>query len=173
MQVIPRITLDEAKGLFFDRASVIREMDERTKAFLSRFGNRVRADAKRSMRKANKDGDPSPPGKPPRVRSGQLKKFIFYTYEKGPPQSVLIGPIYLERSETNPTIPELHEYGGTVVRTTRQWKTVTENGRRVRRLVRTVKPVTYPPRPYMQPAFDRITKKIPEIWSEIDSGRWK
>lgn len=95
--------------MFFDRQKVIDALGKARKASLSKAGGLVRTIARRSMRKRRK---PSPPGKPPRVVRGLLKKFLFFGYEAGS-QTVVVGPAALK---PQPVAPATLEYGGNVAR---------------------------------------------------------
>lgn len=129
--------------LFFDRPKVIQAVDKATRGVLSRFGSFVRTTARHSIRKRK---SPSPPGQPPRNRTGLLKRFIFFAYE---PQdrSVVIGPARLNRSTG---APEILEYGGTA--------TVRTNKKNHK--------VTIAARPYMGPAFEKEKQTLPSLWKD-------
>jgi hypothetical protein len=100
-----------AKALFFDRRKVQDAMDRTTRRVFSRYGAVTRLDAKRSLRK-RKSGAPSPPGQPPRSRTGLLRRSIYYAADLRK-RSVVIGPVRLSKGDD---APELHEYGGTAKR---------------------------------------------------------
>jgi hypothetical protein len=80
----------------------------------------------------------SPPGKPPKVIQGNIKRLLFYSLD---PQagSVVIGPAKLAGSNDAPAI---QEYGGFV--------TTKAGGRRAMVL----------PRPFMGPARDKVQPQI-------------
>lgn len=126
------------KSMFFDRAEVIRKVDALTRKTLSRAGAFVRQRARSSIRKAPAEtlssmspeqlerwrrraaiakhyGKPAPPkprrvsapGQPPYSHTGDLRKILF-AYDS-PRQSVVIGPVKLNKSGS---APEVLEYGG-------------------------------------------------------------
>ncbi len=77
---------------------------------------------------------------------GLLKRNIFFVYE---PQrtNVVIGPILLNKGTD---APEILEHGGAVTRR--------RNKKRVR--------MTYRPRPFMGPAFEREKPKLSAMWRD-------
>jgi hypothetical protein len=145
--------------LFFDSPTVQAAVDQGTRRVLSRFGAFVRSAARRSMRRPGKKGLPSPPGTPPRTRKGQLKNFVFFFYD-WTRRSVVIGPELLPGViHINPTIPQVHEEGGRIVQTRRR-----RRGRRKSKTLRRYL-ATYPARPYMGPAFEKVKdEKLDNLW---------
>lgn len=135
--------LNQAKGLFFDRAKVVSAVDRAERRVLSRFGAFVRRSARSSIRKRKRV---APPGSPPSSHTGLLKRTIFFVYDAGR-GSVVIGPIALNKGTD---APELLEHGGTAVRRVR--------GRRRR--------LRYRPRPFMGPAFDREKPGLSAMWRD-------
>ena len=87
------MSLKSAKSGFFDRAAVVRAVDQATRRNLSRFGAYVRQRAKTSIRRPPKTATVriSRPGRPPYSHTGLLKRFIFFAYDADR-QSVVIGP---------------------------------------------------------------------------------
>lgn len=138
--------IDQAKGMFFDSAKVVRSVDAATRRVLSKFGAFVRTAARSSIRKRKKS---SPPGMPPSSHEGSLRRFLFFGYDPAR-RSVVIGPARLNKSSG---APETLEYGGrtTVVR--------------IRRGKREKTRVTIQPRPYMRPALKREMPKLKPMWA--------
>ncbi|MBT6485996.1 MAG: hypothetical protein HOK71_15220, partial [Planctomycetaceae bacterium] len=85
-------------------------------------------------------------GQPPSSHTGLLKRNIFFVYEPNR-SNVIIGPIQLN---SGTDAPALLEHGGTV------------SGQRRKKRVR----MTYRPRPFMGPAFERETPKLPQMWRD-------
>lgn len=137
------MTIDQAKGLFFDRNKVTGAVNRAERRVLSRFGAFVRRGARSSIRKRKRISEP---GQPPSSHTGLLKRTIFFVYEPKK-ASVIIGPVLLGKG-TN--APALLEHGGVVVRRKRK--------RKVR--------ATYRPRPFMGPAFEREKPKLPQMWRD-------
>lgn len=160
-------TIKDAKKLFFDRAVVIAALEKRNRKALAIIGFKIRREARRLLRPAKPEDPPGPPGHPPRSRVGYLRKFIFFAYDPGR-KSVIVGPALFAGGEQNPTVPELHEYGGVAGRAVADVRWTTQNGRRVRTVV-SRRPIIarYPARPYMRPAFEHIAPQIPDVWREI------
>jgi len=131
--------LARVTSLFFDQHAVMSRVDAATRRALSRFGAYVRADAKRSIRKAG-NSKPSAPGRPPKSRKGTLKQFITFSYDPTR-RSVVIGPELLPRARKDNLI--MLEHGG------RRRMTLPSYGGAIRRLAR------YPARPFTQPAFEK------------------
>lgn len=138
------LKLDAAKGLFFDRAVVTSAAERGTRKVLARFGAFVRQSAKSSIRKRKAI---SAPGQPPSSHTGLLKRNIFFVFSPET-RSVVIGPILLNGKQTD--APRLLEQGDTVLR------------RRRNRSVR----MTYRPRPFMGPAFEREQQKLSALWRD-------
>jgi hypothetical protein len=139
--------LEQMKGMFFDRQSVLNAVNRGTRKVLSKFGAFVRTRARTSIRKSKGS---APPGKPPRSHSGLLKRFIFFVFEPAT-RNVVIGPAKLNQKDSG--APEVLEKGG---------KTKVMRGRRRRRVVRTA---TIAARPYMGPAFEAEKKQLPALWA--------
>lgn len=133
---------------FFDSPKVKNAMDKTTHKALSKFGAYVMTVARNSMKKAAASAPPSEPGSPPRAREGHLRRFLFFSYDRRT-QNVIIGPELLSGQPTDPTIPELHEFGGAM---------------RPRRRRGTLR--KYPARPYMQSAFEKGQEKLDEFWAQ-------
>jgi hypothetical protein len=135
--------LNQTKGLFFDRPAVTTAVKRATRRVLSRFGAFVRRGARSSIRKRRAI---SQPGSPPSSHTGLLKRNIFFVYEPRR-ANVVIGPILLNGASD---APALLEHGGNVTRRRRD--------KRVR--------MTYRPRPFMGPAFERERPKLPAMWKD-------
>ena len=132
------------KAMFFDSPAVLKAVDRATRKVLSRFGAYVRTAARSSIRKRKAV---SQPGQPPSSHVGTLKKLIFFGYE--PQQkSVVIGPTPFRGAAE---APPLLEYGG--------------RGRHKNRRGRS-RTVTYRPRPFMGPAFEKERPKLPAMWAD-------
>ena len=134
--------------MFFDRKSVTDAVDRAKRKVLSKFGAFVRQRAKGSIRKRKRA---SRPGEPPTSRTGLLKKFIFFGYDRNR-DSVVIGPMRLNQ-KTGDAPPAL-EYGGPS-------RIVT--GRRRRRRVKRI--VNIRARPYMGPAFEKEKAQLGPLWA--------
>ena len=135
--------INQAKGLFFDRMAVTNAVDRAERKVLSRFGAFVRRGARSSIRRRK---SVSQPGSPPSSHTGLLKRNIFFVYERQR-SNVVIGPILLNKGTDAPAILE---HGGSVTRRRRK--------KRVR--------MTYRPRPFMGPAFEREKPKLPQMWRD-------
>lgn len=116
---------------------------------LMKFGAYVRHTARRSIRKSKKS---SPPGKPPRGHTGQLKKMIMFAYDPML-QGVWIGPIIFRGADNVGTARTL-EYGGR--------QKVKPSARSPRRVS-----VKFAPRPFMQPAFEQVILKHRRLFKNI------
>jgi hypothetical protein len=143
----------EKKRLFFDRQIVIDAVGVATAKNLSKAGSFIQRSARSSLRRRKKA---SAPGEPPSVhtrdRVATLKNiwFVFDPINK----SVVVGPMKLNTSalvgSDQPTVPALHEYGGSAV---------VGKGIRKRR-------VRYPARPFMGPAMQRELPKFEGLWAK-------
>jgi len=144
--------LSTLKGMFFDRGVTRRFLDPLTYHYLSHKAGFIRLTARRSQRWRK---GPSAPGTPPHAHIGHMRRLLWYAFDRGN-RSVVVGPYGFERkgfAATNPTVPELHEFGGVMVRTNRKGRT---------QLYR------YPARPYMAPALEaaEATGQEGEFWAE-------
>jgi hypothetical protein len=143
--------------MFFDRPAVQTAMDKGKRKVFSRFGAFVRTTAKRSIKKApymsrkrrgQKRTDfrtaTSRPGHPPYNRTGLLKKFIFFSYDRDA-DSVVIGPERLNQKKGD--APAVLEYGG---------ESRLANGKRI----------VIQARPFMGPAFYQEQSQLPKLWKD-------
>ena len=132
-------------GAFFDRPAVLNSVSQAERKTLSRAGAFVRRTARSSMRRRKKA---SQPGQPPSVKQGQLKKFLFFSWDQQT-RSLVVGPELLSRRAGAP-VPSLMESGGVVRWTKRR----TGESRQSKIL----------PRPFMAPALDKNLSALPEAW---------
>lgn len=110
-------------------------------------GAYTRTAARRSMKRGSKKRK-STPGKAPLRQVGLLHKFLYFANDPST-QSTIVGPAKLDSATSygNIGVPELLEYGGTVV----------INGKRV----------TYKQFPYMAPAAEATIKATPKLVKTI------
>jgi len=133
--------------MFFDRKKVLRAADRANRRNLSKAGAFIRTTAKHSIRKRKAA---APPGSPPSLHTGLLRRFIFFGYERSR-QTVVVGPMRLNQKAG--TAPAALEHGGTSV--------VVEGTRRRRRKRR----VRIRGRPFMGPAMTKEAPKFPKLWA--------
>lgn len=109
-------TLNEAKGLFFDRQKAITLLGRNTTAALAGIGGYLMRYVRYSIRHGSK---PSAAGSPPHTRGQKLlKRFVlFFTDPKT--RSVVVGPVKIKgrfdkhtKPDGGKTIPQLLEEGG-------------------------------------------------------------
>jgi hypothetical protein len=153
------------KELFFDRAKVLAAVDDATRRQLIKAGSFVRRSARQSMRKRKKASEP---GQPPRVDSGELKKFLFFAYEPAK-KTVVVGPVQLGKS----IAPSVLEFGGSYQNS--QGKLIPETPLRLTKngkvALRRIKgQVKIEPRPFMGPALDKNRDKIPQFFAGSIKG---
>lgn len=139
--------------IFFTKVHLMKALGGYQWSVLTQFGALVRAISRRSMRKGRyivRNGlphpKPSPPGSPPRVWEGTLKKLIYYKV-RPLERDVLIGPErdFRKRKVGAFVVPQLHEFGGFgKVR-------LVIGGKYTNRVVNG----KFPSRPYMRPAFKK------------------
>jgi hypothetical protein len=148
----------EVKNLFFDRATVIREVGKKNAAALAKAGAFVRRRARSSMRRRKKS---SAPGSPPSAHSTdsvRTLKNILFAYDRGR-QSVVIGPVRLNGE--GGSVPALHEFGGSKVVEQRSFRGNRVVSKRVAR---------YPARPFMGPALQAEAPNFPSLWATNKAG---
>lgn len=153
---------------FFDRAIVRQKLGEKQAKFLRNAGGYAQKTAQRSMRRVGKKGAPSKAGMPPKYHGGTPSlRTILYGLDPSR-GSMVIGPVLLNGSRNrNPTIPALHEFGGTQTIRERKvgatWMPLGKKrprpGQPVRRRM-----ATYPARPFMRPARDKLATKFKQLW---------
>lgn len=146
------------KNFFFDREAVLTKANAAEVRVLSKFGAYVRRSAKSSIK--TKKGA-SRPGTPPHshdwymsdpkkdIKKKSRKRYYFrdsilFAWEPKN-RSVIVGPfLFNGQAKKSPTVPELHEFGGTASYGPRGQET----SRR------------FPARPYMRPALDKERPKF-------------
>lgn len=125
---------------------VIRAAQDAAEVIGKRFGAFVMTTSRRSIRKPNKAGDPSPPGQPPRAQTKTLKSSIIFAYEPSE-RAVYIGARILP-GRIGKDAPEALEKGGE--------STTTVRGRRRRQRVAK--------RAFMVPAVEKRLPELPLLW---------
>jgi len=90
---------------FFDRKAVIDKIGPARARALAKAGAFIQRRAKSSMRERKQ---PSPPGQPPSVHKGALRRLLFFSYDDRA-QSVVVGPVPLNFIGV---VPPALEYGG-------------------------------------------------------------
>lgn len=116
-----------------------KKLSEMTSKERQEFHIRSSIAKKMGEKKPRRPNMPSAPGEPPRVIGGQVKKFLYFGYDKKE-RSVVVGPAKIN----SPTgAPETLEKGGTVN---------TRAGR-----------VKISKRPYMLPAHQEHISKLPSL----------
>lgn len=162
-----------SNAIFFNTKEIEDHVQKAEQKVLSRFGFLTRKDAKSSMRRRKKG--PSDPGKTPRVVTGLLKNFIFFSYDKFK-QSVVTGPVRLSGFKNAGEAPENLEYGGSFYVGPTTYKKRLKpgrdsKGRFLKSRIVEVKTkggfVKVKPRPFMNPAFERqIDEHMPGLWKD-------
>lgn len=141
------VNIKQAKLVFREQA-VLTPLEKAKIKYVSQAGAFIRRDARSSMRRRKK---PSPPGKPPRVLIGFIKKFLFFIVDRQEPISVTVGPAGFGEGYD---APSALEFGGVVTRKT-------FSGGRVRSMQ-----VKLEARPYMQPAYNKTEQKLPSLFAK-------
>lgn len=95
---------------FFDTKAVIRAIDQATRKVLSKFGSILMRSARKSMKSGRKGKVVSRPGEPPRSQKGQLKQFLFFSWDPAS-HSLVVGPSKLPSG--GGIVPGTLEFGGT------------------------------------------------------------
>lgn len=172
--------------VFFDEREVIDSVEKGVRDALRQAGARIRLTARRSIRKRNRV---SRPGSPPSSHTGNLRKGIYFGYDRNT-KSVVVGP-YRNRSGN---APNALEYGGPtrmpppdrtfqvgdmgVMRLTPDNRPIYSRLRserqveRAQRLYREYqtsvggRAVVIEPRPYMTPALEANRGAIPELFRD-------
>lgn len=170
----------QVKSLFFDRAAVVRAVGKGAAQAMKKAGAFIRRRAQTSMPYRKKGS--SAPGRPPFAHTShgaKLRKLLFYSYDPNQ-KTVVIGPVSLPNGSTvGQTVANLMEFGGRVVRRRKAFKlgagrkatpaqaAAYRAGLKSGSIAQPIKPAivtynaTYPPRPFMGPAFS----------AEVEAGR--
>jgi hypothetical protein len=166
------------RRFFLDRLEVQKRIGQQKAKSLNRAGTFLRRAGRKLLGPPSKKQRPRPAGKPPRVHSTDDRvslRNILYFYDPGR-DSVICGPVKLNQVNqgavdlTSLTVPELHEFGGTVL----IHEVSIDQGKTWRRrdlrynirpwwILRTRR-ATYPARPTMQPALETTSKRVPELF---------
>lgn len=134
----------------FDKRRIARASREGNFKSLGHAAATIRLIARRSIKRARKARSrdehgrfrstggtiPSPPGKPPRTKAGQLKRSIVYAVDKRRAEAV-IGADSADMDK----VAGAHEHGGKF------------KGQR------------YPKRPFMGPALEKVKPRLPKKWA--------
>lgn len=163
------------KLMFFDRSRIRNAMNRATFRALSRFGAFVRTAAKSSIRARKKKV--SSPGQPPSSKTGILKKYLFFGYDRST-ESVVIGPakvnqlaFYSRGSVSEDGAPATLEYGGVfgvveVQEPSGYWhRRDNRSTRRNAGKPTRVRRVYIAKRPYMNPALKQEMPKLAPLWA--------
>lgn len=142
------VSLKQVKAIFNDQL-VASKMQTATAKALKRAGAFVQRTARRSMRKVGKKGLPSRPGKPPKVRRGDIKRHLYFVVDREI-QTVVIGPVKLPWGND---APKILEHGGP-----QEWKYYKDGE------LFFTSTVFYRARPFMAPALEKEQSKLPELW---------
>lgn len=140
-------TINQFKGMFFDRAMVEGKIDRTTGPVMMRFGAFVRQSARRNFRRGTAK-KPVPPN--PRNIQGDLKRFIYFGWEPLN-RTMVAGPALLprQRDKQNPP-PKKVERGGTYPKVIRG-KRVTQHYREF---------------PFMRNALKKELPRLPQLWRD-------
>lgn len=173
----------QLRKVFFDTPRIKAAMHEAELKALRKGGGIVRKNAIRSLRKRK---GVSAPGKPPSVHSqdkvANLRNILFGADERR--SSVIIGPVGLNQVNDTIgglraqgirrlTVPELHEFGGSVRIHEVQFKQGGKWWRRDRRFkgrhyyATRSRDAQYPPRPFMGPALAYAAPKLPPLFRGV------
>jgi len=173
---------------FFDKDAVIARLPPATRKAMSKAGAYIKSDAIRAISRYGKEkkkvsvvdesGQPilvrgkrktiqlkmkasSKPGEPPRSQTGQLKKFLYSSYDQGT-NSVVVGPAAINKSSN---APRVLEHGGSTTMMLR-YKQVDDDT--VMQLSKPKKAkVKIEKRPYMGPALERNMSVVAEVWKNV------
>lgn len=146
---------------FIDQDKIKRTFERSEERAFKSTGAYIRTIGANSIKVGKK---PSAPGLPPKTRRKFLKKNIYFAYDRKT-RSVVIGPV------TYPVINRLQEFGGS--HAFEKWfnpaaKAVFTLGGQPKRggpwkFGGRVN-LTFPARPFMNPAFEKSIAKLPSFW---------
>jgi hypothetical protein len=180
----------------FDRSIISRRIKRQAPNPLGKGLAMTRRIARNSIRRVKTDR-PAKPGKPPRSRAeGAPMKLIFYSMNRNRLSGV-VGFVGFNNKRGGVTVPEAHEHGrsrpvSVLIKrkvkasqrgrdsrgrftSNKRWR---ENARRLYQQGRikskqpqtVVRRVTFPERPTMGPALDKVLPKLPPMWRNSITG---
>lgn len=183
----PEITLDyRITDYFFDRIEIIEQIETAERKNLSKIGAFIRQRARSSMRRRKQASSPgTPPSAHSRDRVATLKNILF-GYQRNT-HSVVIGPVKLNQANYVPdggqtTLPQLHEFGGSIFIHEERLKKNRGDGKWYRRDLRSkrelpwkdyrLKLAKYEARPFMGPALEAeiAAGTITDVWRASIGG---
>ncbi len=141
------LTIEEAKGQFFNPQAVLDAVNRSTLRAFAKFGAFVRQRAKSSNSLRYRKGV-SLPGQPPASHTGLIRDFLFFVVERFP-ANVIIGPAKINGARS-PNELEVLEHGGAT--------TIMRHGK--------PQTIMLAARPFMQPAFDAELDKAVFLWQD-------
>lgn len=155
--------------MFFDLPAVQSRMDKKTERVFGSTGAYTRKVMQRGMRRRK---GASQPGGYPSARPGNplLREKIRFGYDSSS-KSLVVGPALLDRTDrevaaAGMTVPELVNYGGTVMRR-KAWNPRTKKITYLRRDQRPI-PWHYRPRPFVELTQPIAEKKLMENMEKFD-----
>jgi hypothetical protein len=159
--------------LKFNKAGLVKTLDQATTKFLNRAGSFVRTSARSSIRSSRKS---SKPGSPPSSPTKRLRGSIFFALEEsGGKASCVIGPTLLDSTnrfvKTSLPISQILEQGGQVIVQQEQYTDGTWHraGLRKPSSIQVTLPkrwvkISVAARPFMRPALLTNIPKFAGIW---------
>ena len=164
--------------MFFDRKAVQDMLGKKNAAAMSRALSFIRRRARSSLRRRK---GTSAPGSPPSVHSSDdvaTLKNILFAFDAAS-QSGIVGPVKLNQQQylggvlQAGTVPELHEFGGTLglreKLVGKQWRPVGRRKARPGQQTR-VRLAKYPARPTMSLALAAESPNITSLWASVNAG---
>jgi hypothetical protein len=156
------------KNSFFDRKPIVDAVGRAKVKVLSRQGALVRKIVRNSIRKRKKAAGP---GSPPSSHGGELKDFLFYSYDSKT-QTVVVGPTKLGKGEAPATL----EFGGEVKQLgiyDRAGKFIplkflpARSRERLRKLNKLKsRSAKVDARPYMEPGLEKAAPSFAKMWQD-------
>lgn len=166
------LTIDKAKGAFFDSKKVVDAVSKQERANLSKAGAFIRRTAVFSIRSGN---GVSKPGQPPKSHTGILKRFLYFAFDFSS-RSVVVGPALTNQTSASMalgnTIPGILEIGGresiTEVQSPHSGQWVKRNSklRYQQDWPERKRQIDVAARPFMVPALQANIAKIPGVWKD-------
>lgn len=114
VNLFPRLSVRGAKTFFFRHDAILKPIERARRQWLARSGAYIRTTARGLIRSGKKSSNP---GSPPKSHTGDLKRFLYFTYDASLDATV-VGPAltnqytFNQNLFTRASVPEALEHGG-------------------------------------------------------------
>jgi len=140
----------KATADFFEADKILEKAGKEKARARKKAGAFVRRTARQKLSRKGKT--PAKRGAPPRLRSPEPNLKTIYFVDDPTTDSLVVGPVLLRSSDTDPAVPGALEEGETI-------RTKSRGGRVVIRRLK--------PHPFMGPSLDDNVSKYPDLFKDL------